>query len=120
MSNETTGGFCRDCNKNTLFTRAGTSHVLHLIMTIITVGVWLIFWIGSCIKFGGWSCTQCGCTTRKARRTMAGQEASPLSKIVNTIDQVFEKPIDQPYFDQSQRTTEQVLTNMVKEDKGNG
>jgi hypothetical protein len=26
----------------------------------VTFGFWIIIWIGSAVKFGGWRCTQCG------------------------------------------------------------
>jgi len=54
--------FCEDCNKNVRGTRKATNHILHLILTICTVGFWLIIWVLSAIKFGGWSCEQCAGT----------------------------------------------------------
>jgi hypothetical protein len=49
MAEEKRSGFCK-----------GTNHILHLLLTLVTFGVWLIFWFGSTVKFGGWRCTQCG------------------------------------------------------------
>ena len=40
--------------------RKGTNHILHLILTICTGGLWSIIWIGVGIKFSGWKCPTCG------------------------------------------------------------
>jgi len=40
--------------------RKGTNHVLHLLLTVLTAGLWLIVWILVSIKIGGWRCSQCG------------------------------------------------------------
>lgn len=118
MSNETTGGFCRDCSQNRLFQRAGTSHLLHFFMSIFTMGLWIIVWFGSCIKFGGWNCSVCGCTTLARRKKTTGEQDSVLNKFVKSVDHAFDKTIDQPFFDQSQETdnTSAILSCMVKED----
>jgi hypothetical protein len=54
------GGFCKRCDKQVVVFRKGTNHILHLLLTIFTAGLWLLVWIGVGIKFGGWRCTQCG------------------------------------------------------------
>ena len=56
-------GFCKHCNKYVETKRKGTSHVLHLILTIISLGTWLIIWLLCFIKIGGWRCTACGSLT---------------------------------------------------------
>lgn len=53
-------GFCKFCNKQVMIRRKGTNHILHLILSIITCGLWIIVWILVSIKIGGWRCTQCG------------------------------------------------------------
>jgi hypothetical protein len=40
--------------------RKPTPHILHLLMTIVTGGLWAIVWIGCTVKFGGWRCSACG------------------------------------------------------------
>lgn len=52
--------FCKACNKNVLARRRSPNHILHLILTLITAGIWIIVWLGVSIQFGGWRCTQCG------------------------------------------------------------
>lgn len=55
-----TSKFCRACQRQVLARRPATNHVLHLIMTIITLGMWLPIWLLSSVKFGGWRCSFCG------------------------------------------------------------
>ena len=33
---------------------------MHLILTLVTFGFWIIIWFGSAVKFGGWRCSECG------------------------------------------------------------
>ena len=40
--------------------RPGTNHILHLILTLVTFGMWLVVWVLISIKIGGWRCSQCG------------------------------------------------------------
>ncbi len=60
MSLDYKGKYCKRCNKHILAQRKGTNHILHLIITILTIGFWAIIWIGVGIKFGGWQCSHCG------------------------------------------------------------
>jgi hypothetical protein len=60
MADQEATGFCKTCNKQVMIRRKGTNHILHLILTILTGGLWLIIWILSSIKIGGWRCTICG------------------------------------------------------------
>lgn len=60
MADDKKGGYCNQCGKKVVVFRKGTNHILHLIMTLLTAGLWLFIWIGSCIKFGGWRCNECG------------------------------------------------------------
>lgn len=60
MADERKSGYCEHCNEQRVVFRHGTNHVLHLILSIITCGMWLIVWLGSAIKIGGWRCQMCG------------------------------------------------------------
>lgn len=60
MGEEKRSGFCKDCTKRVVVFRPTPSHVLHLLLTLVTIGLWLIVWIGLTIQFGGWRCTECG------------------------------------------------------------
>ena len=51
---------CKSCEKSVLAVRPGINHVLHLLLSIITVGLWIPVWIAMSIRIGGWKCPQCG------------------------------------------------------------
>lgn len=60
MADERKSGYCRQCSKRTVVFRPGTNHILHLILSVLTAGIWLIVWLLSTIKVGGWRCVTCG------------------------------------------------------------
>lgn len=61
MTQKQKGAFCRHCQKDVLATGTKPNHILHLILTIITFGLWLLIWpLISVGKLGGYRCTQCG------------------------------------------------------------
>jgi hypothetical protein len=60
MADEKRGGFCASCQQQRVVFRQGTNHILHLILTLLTVGFWAIIWFGVAVKIGGWRCTECG------------------------------------------------------------
>ncbi len=68
MAEEKKSGYCKGCQKQVVVFRKGTNHILHLLMTIITGGLWLFLWLGLTIKFCGWRCTQCGSSKVKGVR----------------------------------------------------
>ncbi|MHC4062401.1 MAG: hypothetical protein ACYSR4_03310 [Planctomycetota bacterium] len=65
---EEASGYCTHCQKQVLIRRKGTNHVLHLLLTLVTGGLWLIVWILCAIKIGGWRCVQCGSNAGRFRR----------------------------------------------------
>lgn len=60
MSDEKTRGFCKDCKKYVVVFRPRPSHLLHLVLSFLTFGLWVLVWIGLSIKIGGWRCMECG------------------------------------------------------------
>ncbi|HWA98621.1 MAG TPA: hypothetical protein VG713_09020 [Pirellulales bacterium] len=57
-------GFCGTCNKQSLLNRPDTSHVLHLLLSVFSAGLWLPIWFLSAVKVGGWRCQSCGSKVR--------------------------------------------------------
>jgi hypothetical protein len=61
--------FCKNCNKSTIHLAEATNHVLHLILSILTVGLWIPIWIfvsfSSQLKNVG-DCTVCGGLSNKS------------------------------------------------------
>lgn len=53
---------CSYCRSKRLFTKAGPSHVLHLILTVVSVGLWFPVWIACVIgnALTPFRCTICG------------------------------------------------------------
>jgi len=61
MSSEIARGYCSRCERAVAVTRPGVNHVLHLLLSIITSGIWLIVWfLVSILHIGGWRCSACG------------------------------------------------------------
>ncbi|ATG73659.1 hypothetical protein AN401_07145 [Zobellella denitrificans] len=60
MAEEKKSAYCKSCERRVVVFRKGTNHILHLLLSIITFGLWLIIWFGCAVKFGGWRCTECG------------------------------------------------------------
>ena len=61
MSQKQDSRFCAHCAKQTMAIGNKPNHLLHLALSVVTVGVWVIVWalvlVGS---IGGYRCTQCG------------------------------------------------------------
>ncbi len=60
MAMQEATGFCKACKKQVAIRRPGTNHLLHLFLTLCTLGLWSIVWVFVSIKIGGWRCSQCG------------------------------------------------------------
>lgn len=53
--------YCQVCKRSTQHIRPSVSHILHLFLTIITAGIWLIVWLIAFFNAKSQSqCTQCG------------------------------------------------------------
>ena len=58
---EQASAYCDQCEKQVLIQRpGGPNHILHLLMTIITGGIWLIIWFFVASESKPWRCNQCG------------------------------------------------------------
>ena len=60
MGLEQTTKMCRQCNRHVVAFRPGANHLVLLLMTLLTAGLWLIIWFMSAVRIGGWRCSQCG------------------------------------------------------------
>ena len=63
MQNNT--GFCKHCKKQVLVVKEERNNVLHLFLSIVTCGIWLIIWLILLFDQGGligrkWRCSVCG------------------------------------------------------------
>jgi len=62
MSFQETSKFCKYCNRQVLARKKGINHILHLLLTIFTSGIWIIAWI-LCVAENNndnWRCGICG------------------------------------------------------------
>jgi hypothetical protein len=54
--------YCPDCGENVLAQSPTANHILHLILTILTLGFWVFAWVLVIMStIGVWVCTRCGC-----------------------------------------------------------
>nr|VFJ93331.1 MAG: hypothetical protein BECKH772A_GA0070896_1005510 [Candidatus Kentron sp. H]VFJ94619.1 MAG: hypothetical protein BECKH772B_GA0070898_1006410 [Candidatus Kentron sp. H]VFK00843.1 MAG: hypothetical protein BECKH772C_GA0070978_1005310 [Candidatus Kentron sp. H] len=61
MGEKQASRYCAHCGKNVLATGTTPNHLLHLILSLVTGGLWIVIWILVSIgKIGGYRCTQCG------------------------------------------------------------
>lgn len=58
--------YCAEDDRMVLAEKETPNHLLHLLLTLITAGLWLIIWIFVAIgsDFGKYKCPQCGANTR--------------------------------------------------------
>jgi len=63
MGMEQSQQYCQHCSRQVLAARKTPNHVLHLLLTVITMGFWIPIWVLSSIQLGGWLCQSCGCKT---------------------------------------------------------
>ena len=66
-------GWCFECEHRVLVRRRGVNHLLHLALTVLTAGIWVIVWILTALVHEPWRCSVCGTkNVRKGERRIAG------------------------------------------------
>lgn len=50
---------CRKCSKDVIAARNGPNHIVHLLMTVLTGGIWIVVWFLASIRGGDWKCMTC-------------------------------------------------------------
>lgn len=53
-------GWCRTCQARSLLRRRTPNHILHLLLSIVTAGLWLIVWLLLSMSNPDWLCARCG------------------------------------------------------------
>lgn len=51
---------CEVCGRVMRFEKARPNHLLHLALSLITGGLWLIVWLLLILFSGKWMCSSCG------------------------------------------------------------
>jgi hypothetical protein len=53
--------WCYECERYRLCRRSSPNHVLHLLLSVVTVGLWLWVWLFLTLFVRGhWQCSKCG------------------------------------------------------------
>jgi hypothetical protein len=52
--------YCPSCEQKVLARRKSTNHLLHLALSVLTAGLWIIVWLAASGMKGEWLCTRCG------------------------------------------------------------
>ncbi len=61
MATNQTMKYCKACKSKTMHVQPSTSHILHLLLSIITSGIWIVIWIIIAMNNSSKAqCTQCG------------------------------------------------------------
>ena len=61
MAVKTASIFCKSCQGKRMAQAPSPNHILHLLLTLITFGLWLPIWILVSLFSGGqFHCTHCG------------------------------------------------------------
>jgi hypothetical protein len=54
-------GYCEQCGRTVrLYQDPKTNHILHLLLSILTCGLWLVVWLYKGTRAKGYYCTACG------------------------------------------------------------
>jgi hypothetical protein len=75
-----TSGWCHVCQQQRMMTKPRINHVLHLILTLVTLGVWGFVWLtlGIISSAKGFRCTQCD---TKAGHGAPGPPLQPAAQV---------------------------------------
>jgi predicted RNA-binding Zn-ribbon protein involved in translation (DUF1610 family) len=62
MPKERVRGFCPKCGHEQVFQKGEIHHGVHLLLSILTLGLWLVSWLAILIghRLRPWYCPQCG------------------------------------------------------------
>jgi hypothetical protein len=82
MGEKTERAYCRTCEAPVLATKQKPAHVLHLLLTLVTFGLWLFVWafLTMIASMKSFRCPTCGDTTvaytRSLRKEFEGRSKS--------------------------------------------
>lgn len=69
MGEQREGGYCANCKKDVVVFRRTTNHLLHLVLTVLTAGLWIIVWMLISLMPSRRTCGQCGSSNIGHRST---------------------------------------------------
>lgn len=56
--------YCPRCQRQVATHRPAANHLLHLVLTVLTLGLWLVVWLWCAMNPGPQRCSVCGSTSR--------------------------------------------------------
>ncbi|MGE5294256.1 MAG: hypothetical protein ACM3VT_05455 [Solirubrobacterales bacterium] len=59
---EEASGYCGKCLRQTAVGRQAIHHAPHVVLTLLTAGLWAIVWIRDARRPREWRCLECGAT----------------------------------------------------------
>ena len=66
MATKVARRFCPACDEMKKSVKDGPNHILHLLLSIVSGGLWLIVWLF--VSIGRpWACDECGAKTKASR-----------------------------------------------------
>lgn len=86
--------YCKKCNENVIGERSvkSTNHILHLLLSIFTLGCWIPIWILMFFNFyiGGYKCTKCASSVsispKKELDIVSDNKFNNLSKLSELLE----------------------------------
>ena len=60
MGISTEAGYCNACQIRTTLQAQTPNHILHLLLTLVTAGVWAIVWLLLALQRAPYRCSRCG------------------------------------------------------------
>lgn len=64
--------YCPNCGCDVLALSNSVNHVLHLILSVLTGGLWLLVWVLMAARVKDWRCSRCGAITIDSGYVKAG------------------------------------------------
>jgi hypothetical protein len=58
--------YCPSCQTEVLAVASTPNHILHLLLSIVTGGLWLICWLMVALRVEAWRCARCGSETYRS------------------------------------------------------
>ena len=56
----TKGAVCKPCNSHVMASRDSTGHLFHLLMSLLTIGMWTPIWFLLALSRQAYRCSRCG------------------------------------------------------------
>lgn len=101
---------CKKCGIITMHLRPSTSHILHLLLSVITFGAWLIVWFFVALNNASQSqCSSCGALRGLFGSTSGGNRSLPKIQPEDYREHNIEKNVVQPKLPEAAKESNPLL-----------